>query len=39
VIATGGLAQTFESICKEFDTIDHDLTLKGTAMAYELLSG
>jgi len=38
VIATGGLASTFESICKEFDKIDPDLTLIGTAMAYELLS-
>jgi type III pantothenate kinase len=38
VIATGGLASTFETICKEFDKIDPDLTLLGTAMAYELLS-
>jgi type III pantothenate kinase len=38
VIATGGLASTFESICKEFDKIEPDLTLVGTAMAYNLLS-
>lgn len=38
VIATGGLARTFESICKEFDKIEPDLTLVGTAIAYDLLS-
>jgi type III pantothenate kinase len=38
VIATGGLAETFESICKEFDKIEPDLTLVGTAMAYNLLA-
>jgi type III pantothenate kinase len=38
VIATGGLAKTFESICKEFDKIEPDLTLVGTAMAYNLLA-
>jgi type III pantothenate kinase len=37
VVATGGLANTFKSICKEFDKVDPDLTLIGTAMAYELL--
>jgi type III pantothenate kinase len=37
VIATGGLARTFESICREFDKVDPDLTLVGTAMAYSLL--
>ena len=38
VVATGGLAKTFESICKEFDKIEPDLTLVGTAIAYDLLS-
>lgn len=38
VIATGGLAITFEPICREFDKVDPDLTLLGTAMAYDLLS-
>jgi type III pantothenate kinase len=38
VVATGGLANTFKSICKEFDRVEPDLTLIGTAMAYEMLS-
>jgi type III pantothenate kinase len=38
VVATGGLANTFKSICKEFDKVDPDLTLIGTAMAYNLLA-
>ena len=38
VIATGGLANTFRSICAEFDKVEPDLTLIGTAMAYELLT-
>ena len=38
VIATGGLANTFKNICKEFDKVEPDLTLQGTAMAYEILS-
>jgi len=38
VVATGGLASTFKDICREFDKIDPDLTLLGTAMAYDLLS-
>jgi type III pantothenate kinase len=37
VVATGGLASTFESLCKEFDIVEPDLTLIGTAMAYDLL--
>lgn len=37
VVATGGLANTFKTICSEFDKVDPDLTLVGTAMAYELL--
>lgn len=38
VIATGGLASTFRSICAEFDKVEPDLTLIGTAMAYGLLT-
>lgn len=38
VVATGGLAATFKDICREFDKVDPDLTLLGTAMAYDLLS-
>jgi len=38
VVATGGLANTFKSICAEFDAVEPDLTLIGTAMAYELLA-
>jgi type III pantothenate kinase len=38
VVATGGLANTFKSICTEFDEVEPDLTLIGTAMAYELLT-
>ncbi len=38
VIATGGLASTFKSICLEFDRVEPDLTLIGTAMAYQILT-
>jgi type III pantothenate kinase len=38
VVATGGMAETFRSLCSEFDRVEPDLTLVGTAMAYELLS-
>jgi type III pantothenate kinase len=38
VVATGGLAETFKPLCREFDRVEPDLTLVGTAMAYELLS-
>ena len=38
VIATGGLANTFRPLCEEFDEVEPDLTLIGTAMAYELLN-
>jgi type III pantothenate kinase len=38
VVATGGLASTFEGICREFDKVEPDLTLQGTAMAYDLLT-
>jgi type III pantothenate kinase len=37
VIATGGLANTFKTLCAEFDRVEPDLTLIGTAMAYDLL--
>jgi type III pantothenate kinase len=37
VIATGGLANTFRTLCAEFDRVEPDLTLIGTAMAYDLL--
>lgn len=37
VVATGGLATTFKPICREFDKVDPDLTLIGTAMAFDLL--
>ena len=37
VIATGGLAETFQPICEEFDEVDPHLTLHGLRMAHELL--
>ena len=37
VIATGGLAPAFAELCGQFDEVDQDLTLKGLAMAYQLL--
>jgi type III pantothenate kinase len=37
VIATGGLAETFETICREFDEVDPYLTLRGLQIAFELL--
>jgi type III pantothenate kinase len=37
VIATGGLAPRFAELCQEFDEVDPDLTLRGLAMAYQLL--
>jgi type III pantothenate kinase len=39
VIATGGLAQQFESLCRTIDVVDPNLTLKGLAIAYSLLHG
>lgn len=39
VIATGGLASFFQTICQEFDEVDPALTLKGLAVAYQLLNG
>ena len=38
VVATGGLAATFETLCASFDRVEPDLTLRGTAMAYKLLT-
>lgn len=38
VIATGGLAETFRTICREFDEVDQFLTLRGLSMAYGLLT-
>jgi type III pantothenate kinase len=37
VIATGGLAETFQPICEEFDEVDPFLTLHGLRMAHEHL--
>lgn len=39
VIATGGLAETFEPICEEFDEVDPHLTLHGLRLAHEHLTG
>jgi type III pantothenate kinase len=38
VIATGGLAELFAPVCRTFDEVDPHLTLKGLAMAYELVA-
>lgn len=38
VIATGGFAEMFGSICKEFDKVEPFLTLQGLQMAHALLS-
>jgi type III pantothenate kinase len=38
VVATGGLAETFGSICAEFDRVEPLLTLQGLQMAFDLLS-
>lgn len=35
VIATGGLAETFRSLCSEFDRVEPYLTLVGLRMAYD----
>ena len=37
VIATGGLSETFQPICREINEIDPYLTLRGLQLAYELL--
>lgn len=39
VIATGGLAHTFQDLCKEVDRVEPNLTLQGLQLAHELLSG
>lgn len=38
VIATGGLSETFKSLCREIDQVDPYLTLRGLQLAYELLA-
>jgi type III pantothenate kinase len=38
VVATGGFAEMFGTICKEFDRVEPHLTLQGLQMAYSLLS-
>jgi type III pantothenate kinase len=39
VIATGGLAETFRALCREFDRVEPHLTLRGLEMAYAHLVG
>jgi type III pantothenate kinase len=38
VVATGGFAEMFGRICKEFDRVEPHLTLQGLQMAHALLS-
>jgi pantothenate kinase type III len=38
VVATGGLAETFQALCTEFDRVEPHLTLLGLQMAYEHLA-
>jgi len=38
VVATGGLSEMFEPLCRELEEIDPYLTLRGLEMAYRLLS-
>ncbi len=38
VIATGGLAETFQPLCREFNQVDPHLTLRGLQLAYGLLT-
>ena len=38
VIATGGLAAALKPLCTELDIVEPDLTLRGLAMAYALLT-
>lgn len=38
VVATGGLATTFEPFCREFDLIEPYLTLQGLRIAHDLVS-
>lgn len=37
VIATGGLAERFQAICREFNAVDPFLTLRGLQLAFDLL--
>jgi type III pantothenate kinase len=39
VVATGGLAATFEPYCEEFDRVEPSLTLLGLRIAHELITG
>jgi type III pantothenate kinase len=39
VIATGGLAETFASVCRSFDRVDPHLTLEGLRLAHGILAG
>jgi type III pantothenate kinase len=38
VVATGGFAEVFGKLCKEFDRVEPHLTLQGLQMAHALLS-
>ena len=38
VVATGGLAMTFQAFCKEFDLVEPHLTLDGLRIAHDLVS-
>jgi type III pantothenate kinase len=38
VVATGGLAETFRALCREFNRVEPHLTLMGLQMAYAHLS-
>lgn len=38
VIGTGGLSETFETLCQELDEVDPYLTLRGLQIAYSLLT-
>ena len=38
VIGTGGLAETFEPLCRELNQVDPYLTLRGLQLAYDLLA-
>ena len=38
VVATGGLAETFRALCREFDRVEPHLTLIGLQMAYAQLA-
>ena len=39
VVATGGLAETFRTLCSEFDRVESHLTLFGLQMAFEHMTG